>query len=149
MEEVVCELPDYNPPSEEVQEILRRYRKIAVVGLSTKPERDSYRVARYLMENGFDITPVNPGHKEILGKRCYASLKDIPYEIEVVDIFLNPKRIPPVVDQAIEIGAKVIWMQLGLAHNESAKKARNAGIQVVMNMCIMQEFEKMKKNQML
>jgi len=143
MTEMQCQLPDYNPPSAEVREILSNFKKIAVVGLSFKEERDSNRVARYLMENGYEIIPVNPGQKEILGKRCYRSLKEIPFEVDVVDLFLNPARVPPVVDQAIEIGAKVVWMQLGIVHNEAAEKARKAGIQVIMNLCIKQEHEKM------
>jgi predicted CoA-binding protein len=86
---------------------------------------------------------VNPGQAEILGRACYRTLKEIPFEVEVVDLFLNPERVPPVVDQAIEIGAKVVWMQLGIVHNEAARKAREAGIAVVMNRCIKQELEKL------
>ncbi|MDY6970992.1 MAG: CoA-binding protein, partial [Thermodesulfobacteriota bacterium] len=142
MTEMGCQLPDYNPPSAEIKDILASSRKIAVVGLSPKGERDSNRVARYLMENGYEIIPVNPGQKEILGKRCYRTLNEIPFEVDVVDLFLNQARVPPVVDQAIEIGAKVIWMQLGVIHNEAAEKARKAGIQVIMNLCIKQEHEK-------
>jgi len=127
----------------EIREILLNTKKIAIVGLSPKEGRDSNRVARYLMKQGYEITPVNPGQKEILGKECYKNLADIPFQIEVVDLFLNPSRIPPVVDQAIEIGTKVVWMQLGVVHNEAAEKARKAGIQVVMNKCIKQEHENM------
>lgn len=143
MENMRCEIPDKNPPPEEVVKILETHKRIAVVGCSPKPWRDSHKVARYLLENGYDVIPVNPGQREILGKTCYKSLKDVPDGVEVVDIFLNPKRVPPVVDQAIEIGAKTVWMQLGVVDNASAEKAREHGIQVVMNRCIMEEHRKM------
>ncbi|MBW2096043.1 MAG: CoA-binding protein [Deltaproteobacteria bacterium] len=138
-----CEIPESNPPSEEVVKILETHRTIAVVGCSPKAWRDSHKVARYLLENGYEVIPVNPGQREILGKTCYKSLKDIPHGVEVVDIFLHPKRVPPVVDQAIEIGAKAVWMQLGIVDNASARKAREHGIQVVMNRCMLVEHRKM------
>ena len=141
MEDIQCEIPECNPPTEKVKHILNTYKKIAIVGLSPKEERDSNKVAKYLMKAGYEIIPVNPGQKEILGIRCYKSLKEIPSDIDVVDIFLNPVRVPPVVDEAIEIGAKVLWMQLGVIHNEAADKAKNAGLEVVMNRCIKQEHE--------
>jgi predicted CoA-binding protein len=143
MTDIQRELPDCNPPSEEIAAILRACRTVAVVGLSPKEERDSHRVARYLMEQGYDIVPVNPGQREILGKPCYKSLKHIPFAIDLADLFLNPVRVPPVVDQAVEIGVKVIWMQLGIVENDAARKAREAGITVVMDRCIKQEHEKM------
>lgn len=143
-----CTLPDLNPAiEEEIKRILGKYKMIAIVGLSPKEARDSNRVARYLIKNGYEIVPVNPGQKEILGKRCYKRLKDIPFQVEIVDMFLNPVRVPPVVEQAIEIGAKVIWMQLGVVHNEAAEMARKAGIQVIMNRCIKQDHEKMGVSQ--
>lgn len=142
MTDIQCEFPDYDPPSDEIKDILKRCKKIAVVGLSPKEERDSNKVAGYLMEQGYEIVPVNPGQKEILGKKCFKTLKDIPFQVDLVDLFINPTRVPPIVDQAIEIGADVIWMQLGIAHNESAEKARKAGIQVVMNRCIKIEHKK-------
>jgi predicted CoA-binding protein len=143
MNEIKCEVPDENPPSEEIREILKRAKKIAIVGLSPKEERDSNKVAKYLMENGYEIVPVNPGQQEILGQKCYKTLKDIPFKFDVADLFLNPTRVPPVVDQAIEIGVDVIWMQLGVVHNEACHKAREAGITVVMNKCMMHEHEKL------
>jgi predicted CoA-binding protein len=131
-----CEIPEDNPSSEEIKAILQRYKTVAVVGLSPKPQRDSHKVAKYLKENYYRIVPVNPGQKEILGEKCYPNLKAIPFPIDLVDIFRKPEAIPPVVEDAIEIGAKVVWMQLGLAHNQAADKARKAGLQVVMNKCI-------------
>jgi uncharacterized protein len=142
MNEICCDLPDPTPPPEELLKILERCRKIAVVGLSPKPERDSHRVARYLLEQGYDVVPVNPGQTEILGRKCYKTLKDIPFPVDVADLFLNPERVPPVVDQAIEIGVRVVWMQLGVTHYEAARKAGDAGITVIMNRCIKQEHEK-------
>ncbi len=140
-----CAMPDGNPSSEAIAHILKDYRIIAVVGCSPKPSRDSHQVARYLLDQGYEMIPVNPGQKEILGRTCYGSLKDIRGSVDVVDLFLNPKRVPPVVDQAIEIGAKAIWMQLGVVENASAEKARQKGIQVVMNRCIKQEHRKLAR----
>ena len=128
---------------EEIVDILQKCRKIAIVGLSPKDSRDSNRVALYLMGRGYEVVPVNPGQREILGKPCFKSLKDIPFGVDMANLFLNPSRVPPVVEEAIEIGVRAIWMQLGVVHNESAEKARRAGIQVVMNMCVMRELQKM------
>ena len=143
MTDIQRELPDFDPPPDEIKDVLKRFKTIAIVGLSPKEERDSNRVAKYLMEHGYDIVPVNPGQKEILGRQCYKSLKDIPFHVEVADLFINPKRVPPIVDQAIEKRANVIWMQLEVVHNEAAKKARAAGITVIMNRCMKQEHERL------
>nr|HID60002.1 CoA-binding protein [Desulfobacterales bacterium] len=138
-------MPQYNPTSREIKAILEKHKTVAIVGLSPKPQRDSHRVAKYLKENGYRIVPVNPGQKEILGEKCYPNLKAIPFPIEIVDIFRKPEAIPPIVDDAIELGARVVWMQLGLAHNQAADKARNAGLKVVMNRCIKIEHANMLK----
>ena len=138
-----CEIPDCNPPSDEIIDILQKCRKIAIVGISPKKARDSNKVARYLMEKGYEIVPINPGQTEILGNPCFKTLKDIPFPIDMADLFINPTRVPDVVEQVIQIGAPTIWMQEGVVHNDSASKARKAGIQVVMNMCIMKEHIKM------
>ncbi|MBU0989774.1 MAG: CoA-binding protein [Proteobacteria bacterium] len=143
LQEIAGELPHDTPTSKEIEDILTKCRTIAVVGLSPKEFRDSNRVARYLMKYGYEVVPVNPGQKEILGKTCYSSLKDIPFPVDIADLFLNPTRVPPVVDQAIDMGVHTIWMQLGVVHNEAAQKAREAGIHVVMNMCIMREHERL------
>ena len=120
----------------EIAEILDNYRVVAVVGLSTDPDRPSYQVAHYLQEHGYRIVPVNPGCREILGEKCYASLRDIPFPVEVVDIFRKVDAIPDIVDDAIAVGAKVVWMQQGLEEPASAHKARQAGLAVVMDRCI-------------
>jgi len=143
MIEQCCDIPEYNPPPQEIQNILRNVKKIAVVGLSPKEDRDSNKVARYLMAQGYEVIPVNPGQREILGRTCYKSLKDIPFPVDMADLFLNPKRVAPVVDQAIDKGIPVIWMQLGIVHNEAAKKARQAGIKVIMNKCVKMEHQAM------
>jgi predicted CoA-binding protein len=143
MKEIISGRSDHADPPEKIKEMLRECRKIAVVGLSPKESRDSNKVARYLMEQGYEIIPVNPGQKEILGKTCYRSLKDIPFQVDMADLFLNPTRVPPVIDQAIEIGVNTVWMQLGVIHDEAALKAKESGIQVVMDRCIMVEHEKL------
>ena len=141
-----CELPDCNPPSAQIIDILQNCRKIAIVGISPKETRDSNRVARYLIDQGYEIIPVNPGQREILGIPCFNTLKDIPFHFDMADLFINPTRVPAVVDQAIDIGVRAIWMQEGVVHNDAASRARKAGIQVIMNLCIMKEHRKMTKH---
>ena len=143
--ESTCEIPDHNPPPEKIRAILENYKRVAIVGLSPKPERDSHKVAKYLKENHYEIVPVNPGQKEILGETCYPNLKAIPFQVDLIDIFRKSDAIPLVVDDAIAIGAKIVWMQLGLANNRAAKKARNAGLEVIMNKCIKIEHMNMLK----
>jgi len=121
---------------EEIKAILQNFKVVAVVGLSPKPERPSFRVAQYLKDHGYRIIPVNPGQKEILGEKCYSRLSDIPFPVEVVDIFRNIEAIPAIVDEAIAMGAKVVWMQQGLVEPASAQKARESGLQVVMDRCM-------------
>lgn len=117
-------------------QILREAQTIAVVGLSPKPERPSHQVASYLLAAGYTVIPVNPGHDKILGLQVYPDLASIPGPVDIVDIFRNTKDVPPIVEAAIAIKAKVIWMQLGIAHEEAAAKARAEGIVVVMDRCI-------------
>jgi predicted CoA-binding protein len=124
------------------KEILETYRKIAVVGLSSDPGRPSYGVSRYMQNAGYEITPVNPNEVEVLGEKAYASLDEVPGPIEIVDIFRRPEFVPDVVDAAIRRKAKVVWMQLGVIHEAAAERARAAGIDVVMDLCILQEHMK-------
>ena len=126
-----------------IEQILSRYRRIAIVGLSPDPSRPSHGVARYLDRHGYQITPVNPNANEILGHPCYPSLKQVPQPLEIVDIFRDPAAIPGIVDEAIECGAKAIWMQLGLVDEAAARKAREAGLEVVMDRCIMIEHARL------
>jgi predicted CoA-binding protein len=122
-----------------IGEILKKYRTIAVVGLSSNPARASYEVSEYMQKAGYRIIPVNPNEREVLGERCYARLEDVPEKIEIVDIFRRAEDVPPVVDSAIRVGAKVIWMQMGIENAEAAKKARAAGLIVVDDACILVE----------
>lgn len=119
-----------------LRRILAESKTIAVVGLSDKWHRPSNFAAKYLKDHGYKIIPVNPGQKEILGEKCYPSLLDIPEKVDVVDIFRKPEDVPPIVEDAIKIGAKVIWMQIGVINEEAAKRARDAGLEVVMNRCM-------------
>ena len=123
-----------------IREILESFRHIAVVGASEKRERPSHNVTKYLIHAGYTIYPVNPNLGSVFGITCYPSLPDIPPEkrknIEIVDIFRKPEHVDRVVDEAIEIGAKVIWMQLGITNEEASRKAREAGLEVIQNHCI-------------
>jgi uncharacterized protein len=116
--------------------ILERYRRIAMVGLSGNPFRPSHFAAIYMISHGYDVTPVNPREKMVLGRKSYASLLEVPGPLEIVDIFREPSAVPAIVDDAIAAGAKVIWMQLGVIHEEAAEKARQAGLEVVMDRCV-------------
>ncbi len=142
-EEQTCELPDSNPLDDEIRGVLENSKTVAVVGLSDKPERDSYMVAKYLKDYGYKIIPVNPTKSEILGEKSYPDLASIPSQVDIVDIFRNIEAVPSIVEEAIKIKAKVVWMQLGLAHNESAQKAREAGLIAVQSKCLKIEHGKL------
>ena len=122
-----------------VRDIFEKSTVIAVVGLSPKPERDSHEVAKYLQDQGYRIVPVNPRADTILGEKSYPDLASIPEKVDVVDIFRRSDDVPPVVDQAIDIGAKAVWMQLGIVNEDAAVKAREAGLGVVMDRCMLVE----------
>jgi predicted CoA-binding protein len=116
--------------------ILERYSNVAMVGLSSNPYRPSHFAAIYLLAEGYNVIPVNPREAEILGRKCYASLKAIPEPVDIVDIFRPAEAVPPLVEEAIEIGAKVVWMQFEVIHYEAARRAREAGLEVVMDHCM-------------
>jgi len=120
----------------EISTLLKNCRIIAVVGLSPKENRPSNQVARYLQDVGYRIIPVNPGQEEILGETCYPSLLDIPEPVDVVDIFRRSEEVLPVVEQAVKIKAKAVWMQQGIVNEEAASLARNNGMAVVMDRCM-------------
>ena len=124
------------------KEILQQYKKIVVVGLSSDPGRASHGVSHYMQNSGYEITPVNPNEVKVLGEKAYASLDEVPGPIEIVNIFRRPEFVPDVVDTAIRRNAKVIWMQLGVVHEVAAQRARAAGLEVVMDLCILQEHMK-------
>jgi len=125
-------------------EILRNWKTIAVVGLSPKKVRPSYGVSEYMKSQGYRIIPVNPGHAEILGEKCYRRLEDITEPVEIVNIFRRSEEVAPVVDSAIQIGAKAVWMQEGIEDEASAQKARAAGLEVIMDRCILKEHRRLR-----
>jgi uncharacterized protein len=120
----------------EMKEILLSANTIASVGLSSNQEKESYWIVSYLKEQGYRIIPVNPTATEILGEKAYPDLSSIPDQVDVVQVFRKPEDVPPVVDEAIKIGAKVVWMQESISHEAAAQKARAAGLQVIMDACM-------------
>ena len=118
-----------------IRKVLRESKTIAVVGLSQKPDRPSYQVASYLMEVGYTIIPVNPSQDTILGLTCYPNLRAIPTPVDIVDIFRRQEEVTPIVEDAINIGARCIWMQKGIVNEEAAAKAEAAGLTVIMDRC--------------
>ncbi len=125
-----------------ILEILKKYKTIAVVGLSSNPARASFGVTEYMQRAGYRIIPVNPNEKEVLGEKSYARLEDVPGKIEIVNVFRRPESVPPVVESAIRVGAKVVWMQLGVENAAAAERARAAGLLVVENGCILVEHRR-------
>jgi hypothetical protein len=124
--------------------LLRRSRTIAVVGLSSKKFRPSYGVAEYMQEQGYRIIPVNPNEVGVLGEKAHASIEDIGEHIDIVDIFRRSEFVPAIVESAIRIGAGAIWMQEGVVHEDAARQAREAGLEVVMDRCILKEHMRME-----
>jgi len=125
-----------NPPDETVKELLTQSKTIAVVGLSTKEIRPSYQVAKYLQDMGFQVFPVNPAAREILGEKVYPGLADIPVDIDIVDVFRRSEHVPDIAKAAIDIGAKALWLQEGVIHDESAHLAQKSGLTVLQDICI-------------
>lgn len=119
-----------------LRRILRECRVIAVVGLSAHWHRPSYFAAKYLLEHGYRVIPVNPQYPEVLGQRCYASLRAIPEKVDMVDVFRKASDVPPVAEEAIAIGAKVLWQQLGVRNEDAAARARAAGLDSVVDRCV-------------
>ena len=126
-----------------VRQLLTECKTIAVVGLSDKPSRPSYGVSEYVQRQGYHIIPVNPQVTEVLGEKVYATLQDVPEPIEIVNVFRRSEAVPEIVDQAIALGAKAIWMQVGVIHEEAAQKAREAGLQVIMDKCLLVEHSRL------
>ncbi len=116
--------------------ILQNAKTIAMVGLSSNPFRPSHFAAIYMLSEGYNVIPVNPREQEVLGRRSYASLREIEEPIDIVDIFRDPKAVPPIVEDAIAVHAKVVWMQLGVINEAAAQRAREAGLEVVMDTCV-------------
>lgn len=129
--------------SHTLRRLFEAYTSIAVLGLSNKKHRESYATAKYLQEQGYRIIPVNPRFEEILGERCYPNLRAIPERIDIVNCFLRSDRIPAIAEEAIAVGAPVLWLQLGIVNEEAAHRAVAAGLEVVMDRCIMLEHKRL------
>lgn len=128
-----------------IPEILKSSHTIAVVGLSSSHMRPSNGVASYLQRAGYRVIPVNPNETEVLGEKSYARLEDIPEKIDIVDVFRRPEFVPEIVESAIKIGAKTVWLQEEVVHEAAAQRAREAGLSVVMDRCILKEHRKMSR----
>jgi predicted CoA-binding protein len=126
-----------------IPELLKSTRVIAVVGLSSNPMRPSNGVSEYMQQAGYRIIPVNPNEAEVLGEKSYATLEDVPEPIDMVDVFRRPEHVPAIVESAIKIGAKSLWLQEGVIHEQAAERAREAGLDVVMDRCILKEHRKL------
>ncbi|KCZ71212.1 putative CoA-binding protein [Candidatus Methanoperedens nitroreducens] len=126
-------------------ETILNYKNIAVVGISDNPGRPSHMIASFLEAHGYNIIPVNPNLKEWRGKKCYPDLLSIPEKVDIVNIFRRSEAVPPIVDEAIAIKARAVWMQEGIVNEEAAEKARRAGLEVVMDKCIKIEYNRLKR----
>lgn len=135
--------PALQPDVQMLRRIYREHHSIAVVGLSADWFRPSYFAAKYMMDHGYRVIPVNPKYPEVLGQKCYPSLRAIPEKVDIVDCFRKSADIPPLVEDAIAIGAKVLWLQIGVINLEAAKRARAAGMQVVMDRCVKIEYARL------
>ncbi|MBZ5604891.1 MAG: CoA-binding protein [Acidobacteriia bacterium] len=128
-----------------IPELLKSTRTIAVVGLSSSPMRPSNGVSEYMKRVGYRIIPVNPNETEVLGEKCYATLEEVPEPIDMVNVFRRPEHVPAIVETAIRIGAKSLWLQEGVIHEKAAQRARDAGLEVVMDKCILKEHRKLSR----
>lgn len=129
-----------------ISDILRSSKTIAVIGLSGNRYRASYGVSEYMQTAGYRIIPVNPNESEVLGEKVYASLDEVPEQVDIVNIFRRPEFVPDIVEAAIRKGAPTVWMQEGVVHEDAAARAREAGLSVVMDRCILKEYGKLKRN---
>lgn len=125
-----------NPSDDEVRTLLTQANTIAVVGASSNPERSSYGVFRRLLDAGYRVVPVNPNESEVLGQKAYATLHDVPYPIDVVDVFRRPEYTPDIASEAVGVGAKMLWLQSGIVNEEAAARAKRGGLAVVMDACL-------------
>ncbi len=130
------------PGADPIADILKKYKTIAVVGLSSNPMRPSHGVTEHMQAAGYRIIPVNPNETEVLGEKSYARLEDVPEKIDIVDVFRRAEEVPPVIESAIRVGAKVVWLQLGIENDAAAEKGRAAGLTVIEDACILIEHRK-------
>ncbi len=129
-------------PEDTIHEALTKLRNIAVVGLSSKTERPSHGVSAYMQQQGYRIFPINPNESEVLGERCYPSLLEVREPVEIVNVFRRSEYVPEIVEQAIQMKARMIWMQEGVSHPQAAQRAREAGLEVVEDRCILKDYAK-------
>ncbi|TCS83775.1 CoA-binding protein [Tepidibacillus fermentans] len=132
---------------EQIKSLLKESKRIAIVGLSNKPDRDSYKVAEYLNNQGYEVIPVNPTIDEVLGKKAVGSLKEIEGQVDIVDVFRRPDQVMPIAEEAVQIGAKAIWFQLEVVNEEAANFASEKGLKVVMDKCIKIEHKRLFKSE--
>lgn len=144
----VCEIPMIDADDTTIERLLREAKVVAIVGVSRDPTKDSYIVAKYLSQY-YRTYFVNPYADEIAGHKAYASLKELPESPDIVDIFRAPDKVPPIVDEAIEVGSKAIWLQVGIVNDAAARKAKGAGLTVVQNRCMMVEHKRLKATRKL
>lgn len=135
--------PALQPSDQQIEDLLRSAHTIAVVGLSSSRFRASYGVSQYIQSAGYRIIPVNPNEREVLGEKAYARLEDVPEKIDIVDVFRRSEFVPEIVDAAIRVGARAIWMQEGVADEAAAQRARDAGLFVIMDACILKEHRRL------
>ena len=139
-----CEMPSVNSNPEQIKEYLTKYKNIAIVGASPNPAKDSNKVTKYMIEAGYNVFPIYPKEDEILGRKVYRSLKEIPEKVDIVVVFRKPNAVSAIADAVIERGdVDVLWTQLGIVNNEAAQKARDNGIKVVQNQCIKIEHHRL------
>jgi predicted CoA-binding protein len=136
-------MPFDNPDDDDVRRLLERVRRIAMVGLSPKPHRDSHRVARYLLERGYEIVPVYPREDEILGQKVYRRVQDVPGPVDLVDVFRRSEELPNVIDDALAARAGALWLQLDCIDEAGARRAQAVGLTVVMDRCVMVEHARL------
>jgi uncharacterized protein len=137
--------PVLHPSDQQLKELLQKAHTIAVVGLSSSRIRASYGVSQYMQSAGYRIIPVNPNEQEVLGEKSYARLEDVPEKIDVVDVFRRSEFVPEIVEAAIRVGARAIWMQEGVVNETAAQRARDAGLFVVMDACILREHRRLMR----
>jgi predicted CoA-binding protein len=137
--------PVLHPSDQQIKDLLQNAHTIAVVGLSSSRIRASYGVSQYMQSAGYRIIPVNPNEQEVLGEKSYTRLEDVPEKIDVVDVFRRSEFVPEIVDSAIRVGARAIWMQEGVVNEAAAQRARDAGLFVVMDDCILREHRRLMR----
>ena len=139
-----CEIPSVNSNPQEIKEYLEKYKNIAIVGASPNPAKDSHKVTKYMIDAGYNVFPIYPKEDEILGQKVYRSLKDIPQKVDIVVVFRKPEAVNAIADACIQRGdVNLLWTQLGIVNNEAAKKAKEHGIDVVQNLCIKVEHNRL------